>query len=211
LCLILPIGILINRFGPSKKLIKEKPISKLISKYVLTKIFGQVIIQAIFQSIVYFYVASNSSVPVPTEEDENNVENIRSTAMTLFSSFIYINMGILFCSRGPYRQNFSCMPFLICRAVRDFNCFLVCINSWNNFLLSKNYSRCNATLGNGFKTKDFDYIFGICSFFGGIYVSKIFRVKNIENCLVGYHSLRIIYHLIISLNYSIFLLISIKL
>lgn len=51
---------MINRFGPSKKLTKEKPISKLISKYVLVKIFGQVIIQAIFQSIIYFYIASRS-------------------------------------------------------------------------------------------------------------------------------------------------------
>lgn len=103
LFLILPFGVLINRYGPAKRLSVRRPQVKLISAPVLSSIFVQMSIQAIFQGILFF--TTRMRFPPTSFSDGPNVQNVEATTLSQFSNFIYLCQAFIFCEGKPHRQS----------------------------------------------------------------------------------------------------------
>ena len=112
LILILPLGMLMSRFQPSRKLVPKRPETKLISPSVLVSLLSQIFFQALAQVYVYFSVIFEpghvTPIAVPGQPNTINTEN---TAIFLFSCFLYIFTAALFCSWRPFRSFY--VPFYL--------------------------------------------------------------------------------------------------
>lgn len=105
LLLILPFGVLINKYAPSEKLSVCKPSAKLISSPVLVSLFLQMILQALFQGLVF--IETRRRFGPSAFLDGPNVENIEATSLAMFSVFLYLAQGLIFSEGMPHRQSFS--------------------------------------------------------------------------------------------------------
>ena len=106
LILILPLGILINQYGPSTELTPHRPTTKLISRPVLWSISVQMILQGIFQCLMFYLTRLN--FPATPFSEGPNVMNIEATSLSLFSIFIYVVQAMIFSEGRPHRQAFYC-------------------------------------------------------------------------------------------------------
>lgn len=108
LVLIIPLGILINKYAPAENLSLKRPGIKLISLSVLGPVFIQMFLQAIFQAGVFYYTRTFIS---QTEfADGPNVENAEATCLAQFSNFVYIAQALIFSEGYPHRQSHYCKP-----------------------------------------------------------------------------------------------------
>lgn len=112
LILILPLGMLMSRFQPSRILVPKKPETKLISLSVLFSLLSQIIYQAIAQIFIFYLVISESKQNnLNIVPDAPNTENPENSAIFLFSIFLYLFAAVLFCSWRPFRSFYS--PFYL--------------------------------------------------------------------------------------------------
>jgi cation-transporting ATPase 13A3/4/5 len=105
LLLILPFGVLINKYGPSNKLSTMKPSAKLISSPVLVSLFLQMILQAVFQGLIF--IETRRRFGPSAFLDGPNVENIEATSLAMFSVFLYLAQGLIFSEGKPHRQAYN--------------------------------------------------------------------------------------------------------
>lgn len=107
LVLIVPLGILMSRYAPAKKLTAQQPTAKLISVEILVTIFGHIFLQTLAQAIVYWFIAAPLRIGwIPPPDDEEGVFHPSASVMFLFSSFLYITTALLFSTGHPFRQKF---------------------------------------------------------------------------------------------------------
>lgn len=112
LVLILPLGMLMSRFQPSRTLVAIQPETKLISPSVLISLLSQIIYQAIAQVYIYCYVVFQTGHEIPlVVPGQPNTENQENTAIFLFSIFLYLFAATLFCSWKPFRSFY--VPFYL--------------------------------------------------------------------------------------------------
>jgi cation-transporting ATPase 13A3/4/5 len=106
LLLIVPLGILMSRYAPSKALVARQPTAKLISPDILTAILGHIAIQALVQVFVYFVYAAPLAVnwDVPFTGEDPNTYHPSTSVMFLFSAFLYIGTALIFSAGRPFRE-----------------------------------------------------------------------------------------------------------
>lgn len=105
LFMILPLAILMERFDPADKICKKRPMVKLISYKVLSSILGQILLQAMFQVGVYLLtIKSDWYVPTEVDPEELVFDTAENTSLFLFSCFVYVTIGFVYCAGRPYRQ-----------------------------------------------------------------------------------------------------------
>lgn len=112
LVLILPLGMLMSRFQPSRTLVIKRPESKLISPSVLISLLLQIFYQATAQVYVYcsviFEPGHVQPIMIPGQPNTKNTEN---TAIFLISILLYLFAATLFCSWKPFRSFYA--PFYL--------------------------------------------------------------------------------------------------
>lgn len=117
LLLIIPLGILMSRYAPSKSLSADQPTAKLISPPMLICILGHIALQAAAQALVYRRYAHALTLGwVPPFEDETQTFHPATSVMFLFSTFQYLIMALIFSVGRPFRQRIY-WPFFIYSAV----------------------------------------------------------------------------------------------
>lgn len=112
LILIIPLGILMSRYAPSKSLTSSRPTARLLSPVMLVSILGHIFLQAAFQFMVFFDI----SYPLLKNTgynfgDKLPICNNASTSIFYFSCFLYIGTSGIFSVGRPYRQK-SSGPFV---------------------------------------------------------------------------------------------------
>lgn len=124
LFLIIPFGILINQFRPSRTLSASQPDVKLISRPVLSVIFAQMALQGLAQGFVFFWTRANFA-RTSYSPDEANVQNIESTSLALFSTFIYVIQALVFSAGQPHRQAAYWPLYLFALLAIGVNCLML--------------------------------------------------------------------------------------
>lgn len=105
LILIIPLGILMSRYAPSKVLVREQPTAKLISVPMLTCILGHIFLQGLAQVVVYFALARSLQFEWEYPMgDESNTFHPTTSTMFLFSTFQYLGTAVIFSAGKPFRQ-----------------------------------------------------------------------------------------------------------
>ena len=112
LVLILPLGMLMSRFQPSRTLVSKRPETKLISLSVLISLLSQILYQAITQVYVYLSVIFEPGHVAPMMiPGQPNTKNTENTSIFLLSTFLYLFAAALFCSWKPFRSFY--VPFYL--------------------------------------------------------------------------------------------------
>ena len=137
LFIIIPCGVLMNRFGSAEKLIKRQPTAKLVSKSVLLSIFSLGFVQLLFQTVIFVVVPRMNGFVDTTNtdpDDEGNVVHMITTSLFKFSNFLYLLVGFLFCAGTPFREsllrNFWFLLYTLC--LTAFSCY-VAVSQPENF------------------------------------------------------------------------------
>ncbi len=111
--LIVPLGILMSRYAPAKKLSAYQPVAKLLCPEMLTIIIGHIIIQGLFQLLIYTVLGRPAAEAfTPVAGDEEKVLHPTSTIVFMFSCFLYIATAIIFSAGRPFRQRVY-WPFVV--------------------------------------------------------------------------------------------------
>lgn len=110
LILILPLGMLMSRFQPSRVLVPKQPETKLISPSVLFSLLSQIFYQALAQVYVYCLIIFEPGHEIPLViPGQPNIQNQENTVVFLFSIFLYLFAATIFCSWKPFRSFY--IPF----------------------------------------------------------------------------------------------------
>ena len=110
LIIILPLGMLMSRFQPSRVLVAKQPETKLISPSVLFSLLSQIFYQAIAQVYVYCLVIFETGHETPQViSGQPNTKSQENTVVFLFSIFLYLFAASIFCSWRPFRSFY--IPF----------------------------------------------------------------------------------------------------
>lgn len=128
LFLILPFGVLLTYYEPSRTLARDMPDAKLISTPVLSSIVSQMLLQASFQAVVFFQ--TRRWEPPSKFMAGENVMNPEATALALFSPFVYIILALIYSEGQPHRLKHSCKTsFLFCLFYGRFVIYLWCLDA----------------------------------------------------------------------------------
>jgi cation-transporting P-type ATPase 13A2 len=110
LILILPLGMLMSRFQPSRVLVPKQPETKLISPSVLFSLLSQILYQALAQVYIYCLVIFQPEHEIPFMiPGQPNTQNQENTTVFLLSIFLYLFAATIFCSWKPFRSFY--IPF----------------------------------------------------------------------------------------------------
>lgn len=112
LILILPLGMLMSRFQPSRVLVPKQPETKLISPSVLISLLSQILYQALAQVYVYYLIINEPGHELPLIiPGQPNTRNQENTVIFLQSVFLYLFAATIFCSWRPFRSFYT--PFYL--------------------------------------------------------------------------------------------------
>lgn len=115
LMMVLPLSLLMARFGTAKELHNTPPTAKLISPTVLLSILGQTALQALIQGAAAVFTSRLPQVlarPVEREPlgESPNVELPENTSIFITSMFLYVTLAMLYCGTAPHRRRLY-LPF----------------------------------------------------------------------------------------------------
>ena len=103
--MVLPLGLLMTRFGTAKKLVPRPPGAKLISPAVLLSIIGQTVIQGVVQLVGYLLtIRLDGHEPPSIIPDSPNIESAENTSIFFLSTFLYVTIAFVYCAGRPHRR-----------------------------------------------------------------------------------------------------------